>query len=316
MLESLSMVSANFGNELAYRVVLADWFHFLGGKPGEVVVVDGGSDRDTQEVYWQLLHDGKIDKLQVIRPDHPQNHKDLCFIQEYYAGLLASKPYVLFFKIDTLPFREGHDGWLDEALACLDQEGVFAVGGSFNIAPPRYPARVGWYACEYCSENFAIMKRDTFVSAMQEFAGDYIASGFRSTNPASVTGQSRYLVEVAFERYMRRHGLKTWVKQEDLTWTIAHTNLADEALHEARQRYLAREGICSYITKQQACSTAPGVYYGQRPVPWSQRLRVAFGASKLGPSWRHLKAILGYCSTVLAFLTLGSLLSCWSGGFK
>lgn len=44
-LENLSLVTNIFGDGLVIRDILLDWFHFLGGKPGEVVVVD----------YWRSL---------------------------------------------------------------------------------------------------------------------------------------------------------------------------------------------------------------------------------------------------------------------
>jgi hypothetical protein len=181
-LSEVSMVSANFGNGLAYREILLDWFKFLGGKPGEVIVVDGGSDSDTQKVYWELYQEGLIDKLQIIAPHHPDNDKERCFIQEYTVAAIASKPYVLWFKIDTLPYREGHDGWLEEAIDYLERDEIFAVGGAFNRSYPHLDAWAGWYFIQACTINFSLMKHSTFVAVMQEFAGEYIASRFEGTH--------------------------------------------------------------------------------------------------------------------------------------
>src|SRR5271168_1513296 len=111
-LKQVSLVAANFGNCESFADVLGDWCNFLGGKPGEVVVVDGGSKLADQQIYWKLFNEGKIDKLQVIRCDRRDNSKDLCYIQEHAAGAIASNPYLLWFKSDTLPFRKGHENWL------------------------------------------------------------------------------------------------------------------------------------------------------------------------------------------------------------
>ncbi len=290
---SVSMVAANFGNAEVLADVLGDWFNFLGAKPGEVVLVDGGSDPATQRVYWDLFSAGKIDKLQVIRNDHPENSKNLCFIQEHTAGAIASRPYLLWFKSDTLPFRQGHDNWLAEAIDYLDRDDTFAIGGSFNIPSKHHDAWPGWYFSDKCSENFALMRRDRFIAAMQEFAGDYIASGFRGAGPADANGQHRYLVEVAFERYIQNHGQYTLVKIEDPTWTVFHTNLTGQRLVRAREKYLARIDIERHMNAGRVFALNGGCYYGMSRPIWKE-IRVALGASVLGGPWRAVKKLAGW----------------------
>ncbi len=291
-LQQVSLVSANFGNAKVYRTILLDWFDFIGGKPGEVVVVDGGSDATMQQIYWDLFNEGKIDKLQLIRPNHPDNHKDICYIQEHAVGAIASKPYLLWFKIDSLPFRKGHENWLAEALELLERKDVFAVGGSFNMNSKHHDAWPGWYFSHKCSENFSIMKRSSFIAAMEEFAGVYISSGFRTINPAAATNQSRYLIERGFEKYMERHGLFAIVKEEDPTWTIFHTNLYDEQLLKAREDSLARRNLDGYMDAGNSQIKPPGVYYGTPEPTWIKKLRIRFGQSPLGPHWRRFKGLL------------------------
>ena len=79
------MVTPNFGDAIVFADILQDWFQFLGGKPGEVVVVDCGSDIETHAVYWRLFQEGLIDKLQVIRSNHEDNAtgKESGYIKEY-----------------------------------------------------------------------------------------------------------------------------------------------------------------------------------------------------------------------------------------
>ncbi|MEG3858047.1 hypothetical protein [Microcoleus sp. herbarium12] len=288
-LSEVSMVSANFGNGLAYREILLDWFKFLGGKPGEVIVVDGGSDSDTQQVYWELYQEGLIDKLQVIVPHHEDNDKDRCFIQEYTAAAIASKPYVLFFKIDTLPYREGHDGWLEEALDYLDKDEIFAVGGAFNRTFKHFDAWPGWYFIQACTLNFSVMKRSTFVSVMQECLDEYIASGFIGTHKFG-----RFLLEQAFIAYMEAHQQYTLCKVEDPSWTVFHTNARDEYLQEVRDKYLAREDVKVFMNPGLTKDMSQFLYYGQPPVRSSrlQKIREAFGETKVGGYWRELKKIL------------------------
>lgn len=294
VLSQISMVTANYGEGVVFADVIEDWFRFLGGKPGEVVVVDCGSDKDTQAIYWNMFQSGLIDKLQLMHSTHEEFGKDKGYIREYTAGAIATKPYVLVFKTDTLPYREGHETWLEDAISYLDRSDVFAVGGSYNMPCKDQDAWDGWYFSKKCSYNFALMKRDTFMAAAHEFANDFILSGFKGENPATSTDQDRFFIEVAFEEYMQRHNLLTLMKVEDLNWTVFHTNVHNEQLKQTRDRYLARKDIARFMNGGLPLAEfAPdkALYYGQ-PHPSSyywRNLRVAFGNSALGSRWRSLK---------------------------
>jgi hypothetical protein len=259
-LDEVSLVVRNFGDGLVFEDVLHDWFRFLGGKPGEVVVVDSGSNAQTQATYWKLFQEGLIDKLQIIQPTHEENNHERGYIQIYTAGSIASKPYLLWFNIDTLPYREGYDK---------------------------------------CSLNFALMKRSTFMAAMHEYAGDYIASGFLGENPAAATDQSRFLLEVALEQYMQRHKVYTLCKVEDPNWTIFHTNTHEERLKKIREKYMARQDIERYMNagfSEAEPIPERAVYYGQPSVKIGlvKKLRISFGETPVGLYWRQLKQKLSY----------------------
>src|SRR5437870_3114917 len=88
-LDQVTLAISGFGGGRAMRRVLLDWFRFLGGRPGEVVYVDGGSGRLTTRVLSGLLHRGLIDRLELLNPRHWENSYDRCYIQEYRAGRLA-----------------------------------------------------------------------------------------------------------------------------------------------------------------------------------------------------------------------------------
>jgi hypothetical protein len=294
VLDQISLVARNYGDAIVFEKVLLDWFDFLGGKPGEVVIVDSGSPPETQAVYWDLFQRGLIDKLQVIRKEHEDHNFDRGYIQIHTAAAIASKPYLLVFNIDTLPYRQGHEGWVEESISYLDRDDVFAVGGSHNLPAKLRDAWEGWYFSRKCSLNFALIKRTTYMAAMYEFAGDYIASGFTSENPAATTDQSRYLLEVALERYMENHQVLSLCKIEDPNWTVFHTNVHEEQLRLVRDRYQARQDIAKYMNL--GYSSEPPIpqnvlYYGQVPkrLGWVKRMQIAFGQSPLGGYWRQLK---------------------------
>lgn len=293
-LADVSLITNIFGDGLVIRDVLLDWFRFLGGKPGEVIVVDCGSDLETQHIYWQMYQEGLIDKLQVIQSNHEDNYggSETGYIQEYTAAAIASKPYVLCFHSDTLPYREGHDNWLEESISYLERDDVFAVGGAFNLPSKHHDAWSGWYFSHKCSLNFALMKRSTFMKAVHEFAGPFILSGFKDKNPAEVTNQSRYVLEVALEHYIQRHNVYTLCKVEDPNWTVFHTNSHGERLQKTRDKYLARQDIKRFMNvgfSDEEPIPANALYYGKPPIGIMKKLRIAFGKSLVGPYWREFK---------------------------
>jgi len=293
-LDTISLVTNQFGDSETFADVLGDWFRFLGGKPGEVVVVDCGSDRVTHEEYWRLFNDKQIDKLQVIQSDHADNRggRETGYIQEYAAITLASNPYILFFHADTLPYREGHADWLAQAVGYLERPDIFAITGSSNFVSFLYAAWDGWFFSNKCSLNFALLKRSACLQAIDDYAGDFVRDGFRGENPAHATLQDRFLIELAFEHYMQQRGLFSLVKTEDPTWTIFHTNVHGTRLSRTREDYLKRKNIAPYLNLAlcaEPARTADTRYYGQRSFGWVKRWRIRFGQSALGPPWRALK---------------------------
>ncbi len=295
-LDQLTLMTANFGDGGVMREIMQDWFDFLGGHPGQVVVVDNGSNRQTQEESYKCFQDGLIDKLLLVKQDHCDTGRHINYIAEHTAPAISTKPYVLFFKIDCLPWRKGLDNWLVESMAHLERPDTFAIGGSFNCDARHHEAWDGWYFSDKCSENFALMKRERFIAAMEESMGQYISSGFRGPLSLIRTEDERhYLMELAMERYMQRHDLFTLVRKEDEDWTIFHTNVHDERLRKVRQDYRARRGVEKFMNAANFTATFPhGVWYGRPPViPWHRRVRMAFGDSLMGPLWRRAKSSIG-----------------------
>lgn len=248
---SISMITANVGGADTFPIMLQDWREFLGHEPHEVVVVDGGSDAATVAMYQRLFAQGLIDKLYLMQPDHPENHRYLCFIQEYYAGVLASGDYLFSFRQDTLPFREGNSDWVDDAVSLMQGDRtVFAVSGSSPGQSPLGQCEEGWWCLENTSENFALVPRHHHVAAMQ-VCDDFWSSGWRGENPYARIGPiaARCLIECAWDQYCRRRGMRVLMKKEDATWSVFHTNERGDTLMRLRQRNLQREGLEPYFNR-------------------------------------------------------------------
>lgn len=243
--ESVTLAISGFRDGIELRPVLKDWFEFLGGRPGEVVYVDGGSSRSTVRRLTRMLQDGLIDRLELLTPGHFENHRDRCYIQEYRAGRLATLPYVMFIKMDTLAFRRGMGGWLAEDLAALDLPGVFSITHSHQDNPPI--GREGPYIVyDFTSLNYALMKRSVFDRAIEDQIGDLVRSNFRGEYPAQIRTEERFkrmLVEWLWHHQVLDHGLRTLGRAESIDYTINHVNKRGRELLRIRRAFRARKGL-------------------------------------------------------------------------
>jgi len=268
VLENTSLVCANYGNGSALEEILLDWFSFLGGKPGEVILADAGSDEDTHKKMQLLLSQGCIDIGLFYKVGHPQKEREFAYMKEFIVPHISSKKYILFFKIDSLPFRLGFDSWISEAATFLEEEDIFAIGGSFNYKAKHQDSRwSGYFFSRRCSENFAFMKKDECMKAFREYAGEFIDSGFIHNNPLPLPerkGRSRFLVEICWEKYMEKHNKFTLVKKESSDWRIFHTNSTEEGLLKVRKEFFNGKNIESFLNAGMYTNQDEKMYYGKK----------------------------------------------------
>ena len=293
-LKQVSMSAANFGNAETFKDVVQDWFKFLGGKPGEVVVVDGGSSPQTHAVYWDLFQNKFIDKLQVIRKEHPDNNKNTCYYQEIAAGAICTNKYILWFKSDTLPFRQGHDDWLPEAIEHLRAPRHVRRRRQLQRpqqAPRRPVARV------VLQRQAQRQLRHHEAAELHGRAGRVRREVHRlqlhPPQPHRRRRQGEHPV-----RHRDRHGAVHEEPQplhagavEDDTWTVFHTNVVGPSLVKVREDYLARKNVRKFMNAGRVIPLQGGCYYGRPRDRWKE-IKVAFGASPLGPAWRAVKRLV------------------------
>ena len=257
--EAVTLALSGFNGGPELRPVLRDWFDFLGGRPGEVLYVDGGSGPRTARRLAAMVQAGLIDRLELLHPGHWENSFDRCYIQEYRSGALATLPYILFVKLDMLPWRRGRDDWLARDLSQLDTPGVFAVTNTHLIDPPL--GREGEYLVhDFASLNFALMKRDVFQAAMRGQIGDLIDRNFRGPYPVHLQPDERWrraLVEWAWQAHIRSNALRTLAREEGPDWTIYHINKRGQKLLEYRRAYRARRGVEVLFNRPRALYRPP-----------------------------------------------------------
>ncbi len=291
-LSDISLVTANFGYRDTFVQVLEDWQRFLGGRPGEIIVVDC-SPPDTQKMMFESLQAGQFDKLQLLSSDLPENGKHFCYHREHLCAASSTKPYVLWWKPDTLPYHIGHDDWLQQAGQLLDEPDVFCMSGSFNKSVKTSARDPQWYRSQHASINFCLMKRKQFSAAMQFFAGEYINSGFCDENPGDEHGVGRFLIEAAFRAYMIEKGLHTLTRVEDDSWSVFHTNVPSDRMASVREDYYARKRVRPYYNARQFTVVDGGCYYGQFLGGRIHEWKCRFGRQRMK---QRLSSMLGRAS--------------------
>ena len=78
VLSRLSLAISGYQGAGAIRIVLEDWIEFLGGRPAEIVYVDGGSGAQTLAELEGLKAAGLIDTLHLTPADAREKHRDRC----------------------------------------------------------------------------------------------------------------------------------------------------------------------------------------------------------------------------------------------
>lgn len=243
------------------RRILLDWFDFLGGRPGEVVYIDGGSNTDTRRALTHLLTEGHIDRLELLAPSHWENHPHRCYIQEHQAGRLATLDYLCFVKLDTLSFRAHRPLWLNDAFALLKSPDVFAITNSHLVEPmTESPGHPGLLEGDFASLNFALMKRTAFEDAMASQTPELLASSFKSELPSNLgadAGFERALVEWAWRAHCRSTGRKTLAWPESRDWMIFHMNKSGRKLLRYRSAFRQFVGVEPYFDQPKALYRPP-----------------------------------------------------------
>jgi hypothetical protein len=247
-MNKVSLCISNYKNPKAFRAILQEWINFIGERPDEIVVVDGGTDNENFQVYSDLFKEGLIDKLFILNPNHPENNKDLCYIQEFWTGALSGNEYVMYIKLDTLPYRNGYENWLNEYKSLLDDPRIFSISGSYNTTKPLGEYNENFYYSRATSENFSIMKRKNFVAAL-DIVWEMAKNAWQCENPYSRISpvHARCLIEMAWDSYCEKNDLIVLARKENPNWTIFHTNLRDDKIIKALEKYKARKNIKHFM---------------------------------------------------------------------
>ena len=112
-------------------------------------------------IYEELRGEGLIDQVLVLgAEDRTVSEIDPEAIR--LAVEAAPTEWVLLVKLDTLPYRSGHETWLDDAMERVDKYGLLGMTGGFLIAD-LVPLEDGYSSTQKFSNNFSIFRRSDWL---------------------------------------------------------------------------------------------------------------------------------------------------------
>jgi hypothetical protein len=128
---------------------------------------------------------------------------------------------------------------------------LFAITGTSPGPPFLGQASPDYWCLEKMSENFALLPRQHHVDAMR-MCHDFWASGWRGVNPFAHIHPvaARCLIECAWDKYCRDHGMRILMRKEDDSWSVFHVNATGQELLWLRERNRRREGLERFYNRQ------------------------------------------------------------------
>ena len=270
-LDKLAFCTYSTGS-IMVREVLEDWLSFLGGRPKQIVFAVSPSDNPAP-IYNELLAEGLIDDIVYV--DLRGRSVQETDAEATRAAIEAAKTeWILFTKLDTLPYRKGHEHWLDEAMQIIKKHNCLGLTGSFPSLDMQ-SLEAGYSKTQKLSNNFAILQRSQWLEILDTYVGKNF-DGLLTQNPVYTKDYLRFTTEAAIEAFLQDNQQYMLVRQETPEWTVFHINVWGKKLRHVRDRYLARENILPYLNtgKPQAIGYHPWeVYYGYPKPRLLKRIR-------------------------------------------
>jgi len=259
------------------REVLHDWLQFLGGRPNQVIFAV--SPRiEPPPVYEELRGEGVIDRILFLEAE---GRSILVIDAEAIHLIVDAVPtkWVLLIKLDTLPYRSGHETWLDEAMERVTKYGLFGMTGAFLIED-LIPLEDGYSTTQKFSNNFSIFRRSDWLNVMEASKG----KGYHQDPARSLQFQGdniRYLNEHIIETHLETTGQRMLVKHDSRDWSVFHINVWGEALRRVRSSYVKRQGVKPFFNTGKPLRRPLRYewqkYYGYPRPPFVKLMRIVLG---------------------------------------
>lgn len=272
VLRDLTLCTYSTGTVMV-REVLEDWFEFLGGQPAGVVFAVTPA-ANPPSVYAELADEGLIDRT-IYLDAGGRSVYEMEIAALRTAVEAAATEWILLAKLDTLPYRKGHEDWLDETIAALRASDCIGLVGSGSMYYDVRPGPGPFVRVRRFTNNFAIIRRADWLAIQDRFVGRDL-DGPLLRKPEFAGDMVRIAGEIAVDEYLNENGLFLLARRESRQWSVFHVNVWGDRLRQVRQKYRARAGIAPHLFRGRPHSpysfTRPWIRYYGHPAPGFFRL--------------------------------------------
>lgn len=244
--------------------VLEDWVDFFDRPPKTIICFFGGN-RDSETLLRSFCEDRGI-ALIVTPEDLTEDIRkhDLPILRWQFAH--APDPYCVRISLDTLPYRDGHDGWFD---ACIDtmkaDDLLFVTGSTRNYRSDQSHPTAGYFRTQRVSFNFFLTRPQVWLSLEKE-----------NSHLEEVYG--RYHSEGFLEQYCREQGKYGLRLENTPDFRIFHVQAWDERMMKVREAFHAGRGIGPFLKGWEEDQRHPWTMWYMYPKPsLLKRIRIELG---------------------------------------
>lgn len=210
-----------------------DWLDFIGCTPETLIVVTG-HDPKIEEDLRALSHDRgiRLENTGTADPGHLKND-ETAYLRRQFAA--CETDLAILVRLDSFPFRSGHEDWLEDLTQKMRKAGAFFITGS------TLPFR---------SDTTIARERDVMLTKR-------ISNNFLVINPRKwlslqvPTGQpssfGRYESEGRIETFCRDTGEFGLRRVNAQDWRIFHVQVWDARMQDIRDRFRRWVGISRFL---------------------------------------------------------------------
>jgi len=236
-----------------HLVVLQDWLEFVGREFDELVVIISDCS-EIKMALEQLCHEYEA-TLRIAGTANPTTaegwNEDAHLTKQFQT---AKSDYVLLFKLDTLPYRQEYQDWLDETLAILIAKKAIFITGSTQPFLNDLPLDEDHYLTQRVSNNFLIIDPKRWLNLQDRY---------RECTRDRGRFASEARLEICCEE-TREFGIR---RKNKANWRVFHTQLWDNRLISARQKFKNGYKVEDYMRGYQDNLGDPWRSYYLHPVP-------------------------------------------------
>jgi len=271
--------------DIQHIPILEDWINFCNGSINELVVLTS-KDRKILEVLKEICFRENITLKWVGYAAAGKDWDEDGYLRSQLDTTHCD--YALMVKLDTIPFRSGHKNWFLDSISLMLKKNAFFITGTTQPYRADRSINDRYMTTQRVSNNFLIIRPSDWLSLQEKYTEE-------------TKNRGRFAAEARLEIHCKQTDLYGIRILNSNNWRIFHTQLWDERLLIARQKFKEGIDISKYMKGFQDNMSDPWKSYYMHPVP-SMAFRIRLNIQRfLRRNKKRLKIILsGIANTSVA----------------